>query len=126
MFLFSIHLYLYLDKNSVIHLFKDQISSLTIDITKDEAKISTEDVSPFIFTQIFTIFTNLRRLNFGPSFIYYQRLSFHRSSPIVFSLITRKDIYISLTTSKVVISSAIMLIMCIILLESTDRNYIFH
>jgi hypothetical protein len=45
----------------------------------------TENGNTSIFAHIFPIFTNLQYLNFAPSAISYQELSFDISSPLVFS-----------------------------------------
>jgi hypothetical protein len=42
-------------------------------------------VNAHLFIHIFTMFTNLRYLNFGPSSIWYQGLSFHIPPPAVIS-----------------------------------------
>lgn len=46
---------------------------------------TTEDMSTIIFTNIFTIFSNLQYLNFVPCSIFCQILSFYVSSPPIFS-----------------------------------------
>ncbi|CAF3927415.1 unnamed protein product [Rotaria sordida] len=56
--------------------FKNQISALVIDISTNGQLTSTEHVNVHLFKHILTIFTNLRYLNFGPSSIWYQKLSF--------------------------------------------------
>ncbi len=45
----------------------------------------TENMDTFIFTHIFPMLTNLQYLNFAPSAISYQELSFDISFPLVFS-----------------------------------------
>jgi len=44
-----------------------------------------KDMNTFIFIQIFTMFTNLKHLNFVSSLIWYQLFSFTISPPPVFS-----------------------------------------
>jgi hypothetical protein len=74
-FFYSFH---FLDKTSVIRTLKNQILALVIDISTNEIQSFPADGNnAIIFTYIFTIFTNLRYLNFGPSSICHQRLSFH-------------------------------------------------
>ncbi|CAF1485048.1 unnamed protein product [Rotaria magnacalcarata] len=57
------------------------MSSLTIDIIKDEKQTSTLHVN----TRIFTMLINLQYLNFGSSSFAYQRLSFEFSPSTVCS-----------------------------------------
>jgi hypothetical protein len=78
-------LYLYLDETILTDLFKNQISSLTIRIRKNKKQITTTDENTTIFTDIFTMFTNLQYLNFKPSSNYPQRLSFDILSPNLIS-----------------------------------------
>ncbi|CAF0910860.1 unnamed protein product [Rotaria sordida] len=68
-------------------LNKRQISSLVIDISKDEKHISIlkKDVNKIIFTQIFTMFNNLQYSTFGPSSMWHQQFSFDMPSPSVIS-----------------------------------------
>jgi hypothetical protein len=58
---------------------------LVIDITKHFPQNWLEDMNILIFTQIFTMFPNLQYLNFCPSSILYQRLSFGASPPTIIS-----------------------------------------
>lgn len=74
-------MYLCLDKTILTNLFKNQISSLTIRIRKNNEQILTKYENAIIFTDIFTMFTNLQYLNFKPSSSYSQRLSFDISLP---------------------------------------------
>jgi len=46
---------------------------------------TTKNVDTFIFTHIFTMFTDLQCLNFAPCSILCQGLSFDISSPSIFS-----------------------------------------
>ncbi|CAF1622982.1 unnamed protein product [Rotaria sp. Silwood1] len=68
-------------------LNKRQISSLVIDISKDGKHISilTKDVNKIIFTQIFTMFTNLQYLTFDPSSMWHQQFLFDMPSSSVIS-----------------------------------------
>ncbi|CAF4763511.1 unnamed protein product [Rotaria sp. Silwood2] len=68
-------------------LNKRQISSLVIDIIKDEKHISilTKDVNKIIFTQIFTMFTNLQYFTFNSSSMWHQQSLFDMPSPSVIS-----------------------------------------
>src|SRR5262249_23202640 len=59
--------------------------SLVIDISQNKRLISTTDINKIIFTHIFTMFTNLQCLSFGPSSNWYQRFSFVVPSPNVIS-----------------------------------------
>jgi len=74
----------YLDESFLIRIFKNQILSLAIDIDKCEQPDSIKDINTFIYTQIFTAFSNIQYLKFDSSFGYHQ-LSFDFSPPIVFS-----------------------------------------
>ncbi|CAM4786306.1 unnamed protein product [Rotaria magnacalcarata] len=75
----------YLDESFFIRTFKNQISSLTIDINKCQDRYSILDSNRFIYTQVFTMFRNLKYFNFGPSSSAYHQLSFGFSPPSVFS-----------------------------------------
>ncbi|CAF3350760.1 unnamed protein product [Rotaria sp. Silwood2] len=77
--------YLFTNETILTDLFKNQISSLTIRIRRDNKHMLTNDKSTMIFTDIFTMFTNLQYLNFKPSSNCSQRLSFHFSPPIFIS-----------------------------------------
>ncbi|CAF3876280.1 unnamed protein product [Rotaria sordida] len=74
---------LFTDQNSLIHIFKNQILSLVIG-TKNEQRL-TYDVNTLIFTNIFTIFNNLKYLNFDPSLTCYQGIYFENSFPTILS-----------------------------------------
>ncbi|CAF1443128.1 unnamed protein product [Rotaria sordida] len=76
---------LFTDESFFNPLFKNQILSLVIDIVENDEQSSSEYMNIFIFTQIFTMFPNLKYLNFGPSSIFYQRLSFGISPPTIIS-----------------------------------------
>ncbi|CAF3367126.1 unnamed protein product [Rotaria sp. Silwood2] len=77
-------LYLFTDQNCLIKTFKNQISSLVIG-TKNRIGV-TDDMNTLIFTNILTIFFNLKYLNFDPSLICYPPISFQNSFPTIFSL----------------------------------------
>jgi hypothetical protein len=68
----------------VVHLFKNQISSFTIDIMNNYQQTLVLDANtlPLLFTNILSTLINLQYLNFCPSLFFYQRLSFHFSPPI--------------------------------------------
>ncbi|CAF2790102.1 unnamed protein product [Rotaria sp. Silwood2] len=72
---------LFTDETSVICKLKNQISALVIDISTNEIQRFPVDGNAIIFTHIFTIFTNLQYLNFCPSSLGHQRLSF-RTLPL--------------------------------------------
>ncbi|CAF4338743.1 unnamed protein product [Rotaria sp. Silwood2] len=74
-----------LDQSSLIHINKNQISSLIIDITKKENQRSMKYTKIFVFTQIFIQYPNLQYLNFCPSPSLYVHLSFSNSSSIFVS-----------------------------------------
>ncbi|CAF3712851.1 unnamed protein product [Rotaria socialis] len=76
---------LFTDESFFIRTFKNQISSLTIDINKCQDRYSILDSNRFIYTQVFTMFRNLKYFNFGPSSSAYHQLSFGFSPPSVFS-----------------------------------------
>ncbi|CAF3716482.1 unnamed protein product [Rotaria socialis] len=75
--------YLFTDESS-IYRFKNQISSLIIDIAESDEANSLEIIR-FIFTHLCAMFTNLRYLNFGPSLSKCQQLSLGTSSLAVVS-----------------------------------------
>ncbi|CAM4754814.1 unnamed protein product [Rotaria magnacalcarata] len=77
---------LFTDGSFFIRIFKNQILSLVINIKKYKEPIRAfEDINKFIFTQIFTMFSNLQYLDFDPSFNNCHILSFGASPPNVFS-----------------------------------------
>ncbi|CAF1114229.1 unnamed protein product [Adineta steineri] len=76
----------FIDSNLLICAFKNQISSLVIDINKCEGPRSTiKDINIYIFTQILTMFKNLKYLKFGASSSAYHRLTLDPSLSNVFS-----------------------------------------
>jgi hypothetical protein len=77
------------------HTLKNQILSLVFDINTNTEPMRTKSVNEFLFTHIFTIFTNLRYLNFCPSSIGYQALSFDTSpSTVISSILLELHIYL--------------------------------
>ncbi|CAF5176428.1 unnamed protein product, partial [Rotaria magnacalcarata] len=78
-------------------IFKNQISSLVIDITKDEKHNTRNDTLELIFTRIFSVFINLQRLDFGPSVSSCQVLSFDISRSTAFSS-TLVELHINLSS----------------------------
>ncbi|CAF4505801.1 unnamed protein product, partial [Rotaria sp. Silwood2] len=70
---------------TLIHILKDQISSLVIDSSTNEIQRLPADNNTTMFTYIFTTFTNLQFLNFGASLLYHQRLSFCTSPLTIIS-----------------------------------------
>jgi len=66
-------------------IFKNQITSLVIDITKNKKHNTRNDVLEIIFTRILSMFTNLQCLNFGPSLSHCQELSFDISRSTIFA-----------------------------------------
>ncbi|CAF1196216.1 unnamed protein product [Adineta steineri] len=73
------------DQSSLMHINKNQISFLIINITEIINERSMEHPKTFVFTQIFIQYPNLQYLNFGPSSTLYRHLSFSNSSPICIS-----------------------------------------
>ncbi|CAF1435759.1 unnamed protein product [Rotaria sordida] len=73
------------DETLLFHKFKSKILSLVIQTIQNGHLSIKENVNTFIFTHIFTMFTNLQYLNFASSFMSYRRLSFDLSPPSVFS-----------------------------------------
>jgi hypothetical protein len=88
-------LYLCLEKTGLTDLFKNQIVSLNIHISKNEQSV-VEDVNTPIFTNIFTMFTNIQCLNFSSSSIWCQKLSFNISPPSFISS-TLLELYVNVT-----------------------------
>ncbi|CAF3858185.1 unnamed protein product [Rotaria sp. Silwood1] len=77
---------IFTDKLSLIRIDKNEILSLVIDITKNKKKkIPSREDNTFVFTNIFTIFKNLKYLNFGPFLNWYQEISFIFTPPTVIS-----------------------------------------
>jgi hypothetical protein len=75
----------YLDETLLFHIFKNKILSLVIHMNENGSRSDREEMNTFIFTHIFTMFTNLQYLNFVSSSIWYQIISFHYSPPPIFS-----------------------------------------
>ncbi|CAF4642625.1 unnamed protein product [Rotaria sp. Silwood2] len=75
---------LFIDESSLTYINKNQISSLVVNI-KYEKLGSAEGVRELIFTNIFTLFTNLQYLNFSIFAIYNKRLPLQISSSAVIS-----------------------------------------
>ncbi|CAF4776835.1 unnamed protein product, partial [Rotaria sp. Silwood2] len=69
-------------KTLLNHKFKNQISSLIVDIRENKARRTTDNIIKRVFIHILTTFTNLKYLNFGQS-LRYERLSFYLSPPSV-------------------------------------------
>jgi hypothetical protein len=87
--------YFCLGETSLIDIFKNQISSLVVNITKNEKRRSTKDLIKRVFTQIFNMFTNLEYLNLNSSSVYFEQLSFDMSPPTVISS-TLLELHVSL------------------------------
>ncbi len=84
----------HLDESYLIRIFKNQISMFVIDITRYDRQNSPRDMN-IILTQISAMFSNLKYLNFCPSSIFDQQLSFDRSPPTVISS-TLLELHVSL------------------------------
>ncbi|CAF4594078.1 unnamed protein product, partial [Rotaria sp. Silwood2] len=93
----SIVINLCLDE-TLTYRFKNQISSLVIDITGSVEGDSIEIIR-FIFTHVCVMFTNLRYLNFGPSLNQCQQLSFgsYGTSPLAVFSSTLSELHICLS-----------------------------
>ncbi|CAF2910550.1 unnamed protein product [Rotaria sp. Silwood2] len=76
---------LFVDASSLIQTYKNQITSLIIDITTNKEQLSIKDVNILVFTHIFITYTNLQYLNFGPTSSDNQCLTFPNSSPTFIS-----------------------------------------
>ncbi|CAF4748869.1 unnamed protein product, partial [Rotaria sp. Silwood2] len=63
-------------ETSVIRTLKNQLLSLTIDISTQKLQHFPIDGNAIIFNHIITMFTNLQYLNFGPSSICDEQLYF--------------------------------------------------
>jgi len=77
------NLIFYLDQTSLTHIFKNQISSLVIEIVANEY-VAYEDYA-LIFPNIIIMFSNLKYLNFHPSDVCLQRITFNSVPTSVFS-----------------------------------------
>ncbi|CAF2785369.1 unnamed protein product, partial [Rotaria sp. Silwood2] len=73
------------NQTSVICTLKNQISTLVINISTNEIQRFPTNDNAIIFTHIFTLFTNLQYLNFCPSLLNHQRLSFDTTPLIIIS-----------------------------------------
>ena len=67
--IFNIFIFHCLDETSLIRTFKNQISSLVIDISTNGKQHFQQMIIQLYLHHIFTMFTNLQYLNFGPSSI---------------------------------------------------------
>ncbi|CAF1519878.1 unnamed protein product [Rotaria sp. Silwood1] len=76
---------LFVDASSLIHTYKNQITSFIIDINNNKEQLSIKNVNIFVFTHIFITYTNLQYLNFGSTSSYNQYLIFPNSSPTFIS-----------------------------------------
>ncbi|CAM4929095.1 unnamed protein product [Rotaria socialis] len=80
---------LFTDESYFIRTFKNQLSSIVIDIDINECPKSTssiKDINIFIFTQIFKMFKNLQYFKFNPfDDSHYDRLTFRESRPNILS-----------------------------------------
>ncbi|CAF1414465.1 unnamed protein product [Rotaria sordida] len=74
---------LFTDEITFTDLFKNQILSFVIEII--DKNCYEPNMNIIIFTNIFKNFPNLKYLNFNPSFICDQYISFNWSSPTIFS-----------------------------------------
>ncbi len=86
---------IFLDQSALTHIDIDQIDSLVIEVNRYEDMRTCIDVNLYLFTQILTMFYNLKYFYFGPSFHSSQRLSFGNSPPNIFSS-TLLELYVSL------------------------------
>jgi hypothetical protein len=85
--------YICLDQSSLAHIFKNQISILVIKITKNQTFV--KDITN-IFSRVLTIFTNVRLLNFDPSFhIDIEPVSFNWQLIQPFSSSILKELHIN-------------------------------
>jgi len=78
-------LYFCLDRNIFTDLMKNQIVSLIICIRHNRKQTSIKDENTIMFTNLFTMFTNLQCLNFDSSSIGPQYISFEILPPIFIS-----------------------------------------
>ncbi len=72
-----------LDEIIFTDVFKNQILSFVIEII--EKNCCPPNMNTIVFTNILKNFTNLKYLNFNPSFTCDQHLSFNWSPPTIFS-----------------------------------------
>lgn len=84
----------HLDEAPLPQIFKSQISSFVIGFIRKSGNFSTINLPTLVFTQILTIFTNLRYLNFAGSLCACERLSFDVTPPTVSSS-TLSELHIS-------------------------------
>jgi hypothetical protein len=74
-----------LDETSIIRTLKNQLLSLTIDISTLRTEYFSDDANAIIFNRIFTTFPNLQYLNFDRSSMSDDRLFFCLTRPTVIS-----------------------------------------
>ncbi len=76
----------YLDRSSLLHIFKEKIQSLDITLDHNRTKTSNKDFTRSAFTSVFTVFNNLRCLNFDTLVEFrWPRLSLEETSSTFFS-----------------------------------------
>ena len=75
---------------------KNQISSIVIDIIRYKKRVSTTHENTSVFTNIFRIFKNLEYINFGPTSMFNQQISFNYLPPsIISSNLLELNIYLA-------------------------------
>jgi hypothetical protein len=94
--IFIINLKFYLDKNSLNHLFKNQISSLFINLNYENNSPPKGVISSIIFKNILARFTNLRCLKFSPSVCFLEFLPFD-FTPITDICSTLLELHVNVT-----------------------------
>ncbi|CAF1374487.1 unnamed protein product [Rotaria sordida] len=88
--------HLFTNETILNDLFKNDILSLIIHISKNKKQTSTKYDNTIIFTNIFSIFTNLQELKFDSNSIYPRYLSFDISPPIFISS-TLLELHVNVT-----------------------------
>ncbi|CAF3771529.1 unnamed protein product [Rotaria socialis] len=86
---------LFTDEILLTNTIKNQMVSVAIGINTNEIRSSINNGNPLIFTHIFTIFNNLRYLSFGPSCLWYQRLSFNEFLTVASSTLLELHVCLS-------------------------------
>ncbi|CAF1513326.1 unnamed protein product [Rotaria sordida] len=84
------------DNTSVIHKFKNKISSLAIHITRSGNEITRKNLIEHIFIQIFMIFDKLQYLDFDSESIHFQRFFFFTILPPTVFSSTLLELHVSL------------------------------
>ncbi|CAF2878107.1 unnamed protein product [Rotaria sp. Silwood2] len=90
---------LFVDENPLIHIFKNQVSSLKINFNNKNNSCPMVGISSVIFQKILTIYTNLRCLKYNPSSSFGDALYLYPGNGIAICP-TLLELHVSVTEMK--------------------------